>query len=98
MAGAELVSPDDIIALKKEANELTAIFTAIGKTAKENQKNKKIKQSEIEIPKSFEQRLTNILPKNRCCQRGGHGAEHGAAASVYTWGFAVGINYGRRNC
>jgi hypothetical protein len=52
MAGAELVSPDDIIALKKEANELTAIFTAIGKTAKENQKNKKIKQSEIEIPKS----------------------------------------------
>jgi len=32
---------DNIQILKKEANELTAIFTAIGKTAKANQKLKK---------------------------------------------------------
>ncbi|MEO6149841.1 MAG: four helix bundle protein [Mucilaginibacter sp.] len=32
---------DQTPSLKKEANELTAIFTAIGKTAKANQKNKK---------------------------------------------------------
>ena len=38
---AGLVNPQDIIALKKEANELTAIFTAIGKTAKENHRNSK---------------------------------------------------------
>ena len=31
----------EIIILKKEANELTAIFTAIGKTAKQNQLIKK---------------------------------------------------------
>lgn len=31
----------DLSILKQEANELTAIFTAIGKTAKENQKLKK---------------------------------------------------------
>ena len=37
---AGLVNPLDIQPLKKEANELTAIFTAIGKTAKANQKNK----------------------------------------------------------
>jgi len=49
MEMAELVNPKDIAPLKQEANELTAIFTAIGKTAKLNQKNKK---SEIEIPKS----------------------------------------------
>jgi four helix bundle protein len=30
-----LVSSNDIIELKKEANELTAIFTAIGKIAKQ---------------------------------------------------------------
>jgi hypothetical protein len=35
-----LVSSDSIALLKREANELTAIFTAIGKTAKENQKIK----------------------------------------------------------
>ncbi|MBB5394611.1 hypothetical protein HDC91_000639 [Mucilaginibacter sp. AK015] len=34
-----LVSADKITPLLNEANELTAIFTAIGKTAKENQKN-----------------------------------------------------------
>ena len=32
-----LVIPELIFPLKKEATELTAIFTAIGKTAKENQ-------------------------------------------------------------
>ncbi|MEO3408401.1 four helix bundle protein [Mucilaginibacter sp. CAU 1740] len=38
-----LVNSPTLPGLKKEANELTAIFTAIGKTAKENQKlnNKK---------------------------------------------------------
>jgi len=51
MEMAELVNPKDIAPLKKEANELTAIFTAIGKTAKLNQKSKN-KKSEIEIPKS----------------------------------------------
>jgi len=34
-----LVKFDLIHTLKKEANELTAIFTAIGKTAKQNQRN-----------------------------------------------------------
>ncbi|PTQ94935.1 four helix bundle protein [Mucilaginibacter yixingensis] len=34
-----LVKLDLINTLKKEANELTAIFTAIGKTAKQNQRN-----------------------------------------------------------
>jgi len=33
---SRLVSSIAIIELKKEANELTAIFTAIGKTAKAN--------------------------------------------------------------
>jgi len=51
MEMAELVNPKNIALLKKEANELTAIFTAIGKTAKLNQKIKN-KKSEIEIPKS----------------------------------------------
>ena len=37
---AELVQPNQVITLRNEANELTAIFTAIGKTAKENQKLK----------------------------------------------------------
>ena len=41
MEEAGLVDPKDIFPLKKEANELTAIFTAIGKTAKANQKNNK---------------------------------------------------------
>jgi len=41
MEEAGLVSAGIIAPLKKEANELTAIFTAIGKTAKENQKLKK---------------------------------------------------------
>jgi four helix bundle protein len=35
-----LVNKNVIPLLKKEATELTAIFTAIGKTAKENQRNK----------------------------------------------------------
>src|SRR5476651_253419 len=41
MEEAGLVDSKDIIALKKEANELTAIFTAIGKTARKNQRNPK---------------------------------------------------------
>ena len=40
-----------IAPLKKEATELTAIFTAIGKTAKENQKKIKINKFEIEHSK-----------------------------------------------
>jgi four helix bundle protein len=36
-----IVDAKDIYPLKKEANELTAIFTAIGKTAKVNQRNNK---------------------------------------------------------
>ena len=51
MEESGLVQPAQIISLKKEANELTAIFTAIGKTAKLNQQIKKNK-SEIEHPKS----------------------------------------------
>jgi four helix bundle protein len=39
MEESGLISSKDLIALKKEANELTAIFTAIGKTAKANQHN-----------------------------------------------------------
>src|SRR5260370_16134828 len=44
MEESGLVDSKNIFPLKKEANELTAIFTAIGKTAKANQatKNKKI--------------------------------------------------------
>jgi four helix bundle protein len=49
MEESGLVNSENLIILKKEANELTAIFTAIGKTAKLNQK---IKKSEIEHPKS----------------------------------------------
>jgi four helix bundle protein len=41
MEEAGLVDQDKIFPLKKEANELTAIFTAIGKTAKANQRNSK---------------------------------------------------------
>ncbi|HEY2581914.1 MAG TPA: hypothetical protein VGI43_08910 [Mucilaginibacter sp.] len=41
MEQANLVSAKDTYDLKKEANELTAIFTAIGKTAKVNQQSKK---------------------------------------------------------
>jgi four helix bundle protein len=52
--GAGLVNPEAISMVKKEANELTAIFTAIGKTAKENQRklNQKLRnnKSEIEHP------------------------------------------------
>jgi len=43
MEESGLVSSPIIITLKQEANELTAIFTAIGKTAKGNQKNSKVK-------------------------------------------------------
>jgi len=46
---AELVSQAKVAPLRKEADELTAIFTAIGKTAKENQK---LNNFEIEHPKS----------------------------------------------
>lgn len=41
MEGSGLVQNDKLTLLKKEARELTAIFTAIGKTAKENQRNSK---------------------------------------------------------
>nr|WP_067059125.1 four helix bundle protein [Mucilaginibacter sp. L294] len=41
MEESGLVQSDKLILLKKEAKELTAIFTAIGKTAKENQRNSK---------------------------------------------------------
>jgi four helix bundle protein len=41
MEEAGLVNSKDIFELKKEANELAAIFTAVGKTAKENQRNSK---------------------------------------------------------
>jgi len=51
MEESGLVQSLQSISLKKEANELTAIFTAIGKTAKLNQQIKKNK-SEIEHPKS----------------------------------------------
>ncbi len=44
MEEAELVSASIIAPLRKEANELTAIFTAIGKTAKENQRIKNSKK------------------------------------------------------
>ncbi len=37
-----LVAPHLVAPLKKEADELTAIFTAIGKTARANQKNKNV--------------------------------------------------------
>jgi four helix bundle protein len=40
---AGLANPEVIQPLKKEANELTAIFSAIGKTAKVNQQNSKNK-------------------------------------------------------
>ncbi len=39
MEESGLVDLKAIVPLKKEANELTAIFTAIGKTAKANQRN-----------------------------------------------------------
>ena len=57
MEESNLIKLSDLITLKKEADELTAIFTAIGKTAKANQQNNKSKKSsigksEIEIPKS----------------------------------------------
>ena len=45
MEKSNLVRAEDLIALKKEADELTAIFTAIGKTAKTNQQNNKSKKS-----------------------------------------------------
>jgi four helix bundle protein len=41
MEESGLVDLKTILPLKKEANELTAIFTAIGKTAKANQRNSK---------------------------------------------------------
>ena len=49
-----LVNSAVVSGLKKEANELTAIFTAIGKTSKQNQRNLKstVNKSEIEHPKS----------------------------------------------
>jgi four helix bundle protein len=40
-----LVTVNVIAPLKQEAKELTAIFTAIGKTAKENQRNLKINKA-----------------------------------------------------
>jgi four helix bundle protein len=43
MEEAGLVDSNKIFALKKEANELTAIFTAIGKTSRQNQRISKSK-------------------------------------------------------
>jgi four helix bundle protein len=42
MEETSLINTKDILDLKKEANELTAIFTAIGKTAKERQRLTKL--------------------------------------------------------
>ena len=42
-----LVDPKDLATLKKEADELTAIFTAIGKTTKQNQKLKNSESKQI---------------------------------------------------
>ncbi|MBB6110540.1 four helix bundle protein [Mucilaginibacter lappiensis] len=42
MEESELVNSIGITILKKEANELTAIFTAIGKTAREKQRLNKL--------------------------------------------------------
>jgi len=44
MEESGLIPSETIAPLKKEATELTAIFTAIGKTAKENQKLKNSKK------------------------------------------------------
>ena len=54
MEGTDLIDPKNISPLKKEANELTAIFTAIGKTAKSNQQSQIINKnkSQIQHPKS----------------------------------------------
>ncbi|HVV54057.1 MAG TPA: four helix bundle protein [Mucilaginibacter sp.] len=41
MEESELVKPELLSKYKQEAKELTAIFTAIGKTAKQNPRNKK---------------------------------------------------------
>ena len=41
MIESELIDTELLTYLKKEATELTAIFTAIGKTAKENQRKNK---------------------------------------------------------
>ena len=41
MIESELINSPLLIVLKKEATELTAIFTAIGKTAKQNQRKNK---------------------------------------------------------
>jgi four helix bundle protein len=41
------LSSESLLALKKEADELTAIFTAIGKTAKENQRSKYSESKQI---------------------------------------------------
>ena len=41
MIESELITSDLLLGLRKEATELTAIFTAIGKTAKENQRKNK---------------------------------------------------------
>jgi four helix bundle protein len=51
MEEAGLVDPQTLVPLKAEANELTAIFTSIGKTAKQNQQLKNPK-SNIRNPKS----------------------------------------------
>lgn len=52
MEEADLVSPEDIFIFKKEANELTAIFTAIGKTAKANQHIRSTQNKKNQIARS----------------------------------------------
>jgi four helix bundle protein len=47
MHEADLVKFEQVKEFLNEANELTAIFTAIGKTAKENQRISKIDKSKI---------------------------------------------------
>ena len=50
MEESGLVASANLTQLKREANEFTAIFTAIGKTAKEKQR---ISKSEIKIDRSI---------------------------------------------
>ncbi|MEO6850857.1 MAG: four helix bundle protein [Mucilaginibacter sp.] len=61
MIESELVNAALLTTLKKEATELTAIFTAIGKTAKENQRKIKLNKFEIEHSKFDIRRSINTV-------------------------------------
>ncbi|MBS1502565.1 MAG: four helix bundle protein [Bacteroidetes bacterium] len=52
MEESGLVNSKDLTELKKEANELTAIFTAIGRTTRLNQKSNNSEIKQIRNPKS----------------------------------------------